>query len=315
MGDPVAAFALIGSVSELIRVGTRRSPLALAQTEAVLAELRRKNPDARFEAVPTDTSGDRDRTLGGSPDFTDAIDRLLVRGDVDLAVHSAKDVSVELDPHLELAACPPRADPRDCLVLASATSGGRLPSGTRIGSSSLRRRAQLLRWRPDLKVVEIRGNVDTRIGLVQSHVVDAAILAVAGLSRLGRHRDVGRVLPTSRFLPSPGQGALAVVLRTGDSALRRAVRRIGHSPTLAAVVAERAFAAALGGDCNVPLGALAQADRSSLVLTGEVLSVDGQRRLRSRRSGATREASRVGSILGRALFDLGAPALWAPLRG
>ncbi|HXQ78900.1 MAG TPA: hydroxymethylbilane synthase, partial [Thermoplasmata archaeon] len=173
-------------MTERFRVGTRRSRLARAQTDWVLTRLARAAPGVRFEPIPVDTSGDRDRSVGSSPDFTDTIDRALLRGEVDLAVHSAKDLPVELDRRFELLACPRRADPRDCLVVAPPHRAARLPRGARVGSSSLRRRAQLLRWRSDLNVVEIRGNVDTRIDLVQSGAIDAAILAVAGISRLER---------------------------------------------------------------------------------------------------------------------------------
>jgi hydroxymethylbilane synthase len=293
-------------VRERVRVGTRRSRLARAQTGLVLARLARTAPEWRFEPVSLDTTGDRDRTLGSSPDFTDTIDRALLRGEVDLAVHSAKDLPVELDRSFELLACPRRGDPRDGLILAP--SGGALPlaRGARVGSSSLRRRAQLLRWRPDLRVVEIRGNVDTRIDLVRSGAIDAAILAVAGVARLGRSGELGRVLPTTTFLPAPAQGALAVVGRNGDSALASAVRRIDHRSTHACVAAERAFAAALGGDCRLPLGALATAHGRVLSLAGEVLTPNGRRRLRLHRKGPMAGALALGSRLGATMVDHGA---------
>lgn len=299
-------------MTERIRVGTRRSRLARAQTELVLAQLRKAAPEWRFDAVPLDTTGDRDRSPGGSPDFTDLIDQSLLRGDVDLAVHSAKDLPAGLDRRLELAACPRRADPRDCLVVATHLRPGRLPRGARIGSSSLRRRAQLLRWRPDLAVVEIRGNVDTRIGLVRSGALDAAILAVSGVSRLGRATEIGRVLPSSRFLPAPAQGALAVVARAGDTWLSSIVRRIDQSTTHACVDAERCFAVALGSDCNVPLGALATVRGGTLSLVGEVLSPEGRTRVRARCAGPVTAAASIGSRLGKVMLARGARDLWAP---
>lgn len=293
-------------MTERFRVGTRRSRLARAQTDWVLARLARAVPGMRFEPVPVDTSGDRNRSLGGSPDFTDTIDRALLRGEVDLAVHSAKDLPVELDRTFDLVACPRRADPRDCLVVAPGDRAASLPRGARVGSSSLRRRAQLLRWRPDLDVVEIRGNVDTRIGLVRSGAVDAAVLAVAGLSRLGRSAEVGRILPSTTFLPAPAQGALAVVVRAGDSSLAATVRRIDHAATHACVRAERSFAAALGGDCRVPLGALATARGRAVSLVGEVLTPDGRTSLRRGRRGSTSDAEGLGSRLGTEMLDGGA---------
>jgi len=293
-------------MTERYRVGTRRSPLARIQTQMVLTRLARFAPEARFEPVPVDTSGDRDRTPGGSPDFTDAIDRALLRGEVDLAVHSAKDLPAELDRRFTLLACPRRANPRDCLVVGSPPSGAPLGRGARVGSSSPRRRAQLLRWRADLDVVEIRGNVDTRIGLVRSGTVDAAILAVAGIVRLGRRREIDRVLPLRTFLPAPAQGALAVVSKTGDASLAATVRRIDHPPTSACVRAERAFAAALGGDCHLPLGALASVRAGSLSLVGEVLAPTGRKSLRRSVDGPASDAGRVGSRLGKELLRRGA---------
>jgi hydroxymethylbilane synthase len=301
-------------VTERIRVGTRRSRLAQAQTELVIARLRRAAKGRRFEPVLIDTSGDRDLTPGGSPDFTDAIDRALLRGEIDLAVHSAKDLPIELDRQLRIVAYPSRADPRDCLVVRRHISPARLPKGARIGSSSLRRRAQLLRWRPDLQVVEIRGNVDTRIGLVRSGAIDAVMLAVAGISRLQRRREIGRILPSTRFVPSPGQGALAVVARAEDETLTGISHRIDRTSVRATVTAERAFAAALGGDCRVPLGSLAVMRGRTLAVRGEVLSPDGRTRLCSRRTGLASRAEETGARLGEKMLDAGAQQLWAPSR-
>jgi hydroxymethylbilane synthase len=301
-------------VTERLRIGTRRSPLARAQTETVLSRLARVAPEFKLETVAVDTSGDRERSIGSSPDFTDTIDRALLRGEVDLAVHSAKDLPAELDRRFELLACPPRADPRDCLVLGGGRRAARLVRGARVGSSSLRRRAQLLRWRPDLEVVDIRGNVETRIGLVRSGRVDGAILAVAGLQRLGRTQEIGQVLPRTRFLPAPAQGALAVVARAGDSRWSEVLRRIDDAGTRACVTAERAFAASLGGDCNVPLGGLATRRGGTVSVVGEVLSPDGRLGLRGRRRGAASEAARVGSALGREMLDRGALDLIAAAR-
>ncbi|MGC2289345.1 MAG: hydroxymethylbilane synthase [Thermoplasmata archaeon] len=301
-------------MTDRIRVGTRRSRLARTQTDLVIARLRNAMPEVRFDPVPIETTGDRDRSLGGSPDFTDLIDQALLRGDVDLAVHSAKDLPVELDQRFELVACPGRADPRDCLIVGLDMQPARLPPGARVGSSSLRRRAQLLRWRPDLRVVEIRGNVDTRIGEVRSGVIDAAILAVAGVSRLGRTQEIGQVLPSSKFLPAPAQGALAVVARAGDRQLATIARRIDRRTAHACVDAERAFAAALGGDCRVPLGALATVHGRALSLVGEVLSPNGRTHLRSRRGGSVAVAESIGSRLGHAMLDRGAHDLWTSVR-
>ncbi len=301
-------------MTAVVRVGTRRSPLARAQTDEVLRLLRRAVPSRRFLPRPLDTSGDAGSASAGSTDFTDAIDRALAAGELDLAVHSAKDLPATLDPRFVLAACPPREDPRDCLVVRPTLPSARLPSRARVGSSSLRRRAQLLRWRPDLSVVAIRGNVDTRLSLVHAGAVDAAILAVAGLSRLERRAEVRRLLSYRDFLPAPAQGAIAVIARGEDSALVEAVGRIDHIPTHRCVEAERAFSAALGGDCDMPLGALATGGRRSLSITGEVLSADGTRRIRGRRSGPPTRPTELGRDLGRALRRRGALALVATSR-
>lgn len=292
-----------------VRVGTRRSSLARAQTRLVIRSLAQAIPTHRFEAIPIVTSGDRDRSIGSSPDFTDTIDRALAEGEIDLAIHSAKDLPAELDQRFVLAACPPRGDPRDCLVWSGHARSARLLRGDRVGSSSPRRRAQLLRWRPDLSVVEIRGNVDTRIELVRSGEIDAAILAVAGLARLERTAEINCILPTQTFLPAPGQGALAVVARAGERELVRIARRVDHPPTRACVSAERAFSAALGGDCRVPLGALARLRDRTLSLTGEVLTMDGASRLRARRTGPVALSAELGRALGGALLQRGALAL------
>jgi hydroxymethylbilane synthase len=293
-------------VTRRIRVGTRRSRLARAQTEVVLGALTRRNRGIRFEPQPVDTSGDRDLAPGSTPDFTDTIDRALLRGEIELAVHSAKDLPSRLDGELRLAACPRRGDARDCLVVREGLSPSRLPPRARVGSSSLRRRAQLLRWRPDLDVEEIRGNVDTRVQMVREGRVDGAVLAVAGLLRLGRTEEIDRILSETDFLPAPAQGALALVVRAGDTDLLSIARSVDHSATHAAVVAEREFTATLGGDCRVPLAALARPRGRTLYLTGEVLSPDGRKRLRGSRAGPVGSPERVGVALGRSMIDRGA---------
>ncbi len=295
-------------MSAPLGVGTRGSALARAQTDWVLASLRRSAPELRLAAVPIVTRGDRDRTPGSSPDFTDAIDRALLGGQVALAVHSAKDLPLALDPGLTVAAFPRREDPRDCVV-AAPRAGRRLPRGATVGSSSARRRAQLARWRPDLRVREIRGNVDRRVARVRAGELDAVVLAVAGLRRLGRSDEASQILPISDFLPAPAQGALAVVLRRGDAALARSVGRIDHRPTRLEVTAEREFARELGGDCTIPLGARARAGAGCLALTGELLSPDGRWRLRTRGSGTASDPGALARRLARRLADRGAADL------
>lgn len=296
-------------MSERLVVGTRASPLARAQTDLVVRSILHRHPRLEVEVRPLATSGDRDLRAGASPDFTDTIDRALLDGRVDLAVHSAKDLPTEAPPRLLLAACPRRGDPRDCLIARGSPPTPHLPRGARVGSSSLRRRAQLLRWRSDLDVVEIRGNVDTRIRQVREGALDAVIVARAGVHRLGRESEIAHVLPVRAFLPAPAQGALALVTRADDSRSFRVARSVDHRPTRAAVTAERTFAAALGGDCRVPLAALARAHGSRLELAGELLSPDGKLRLRAQRAGPAGRAAEVGRTLARSLLDRGAGAL------
>jgi hydroxymethylbilane synthase len=295
-------------VPERLTIGTRRSRLALAQTGLVVRALARRSPGIDFRVLPMSTSGDRDRRPGTSPDFTDAIDRALREGDVDLAVHSAKDLPAEPVPGIVLAACPRRGDARDCLVVGRRWTRG-LPKGARIGSSSLRRRAQLLRWRPDLEVVELRGNVDHRLRRVQDGELDAVIVAAAGVRRLGLAARIGRLLPTREFLPAPAQGALAVLAREDDRRANEVAARIDAPATSAAVRAERAFAAALGGDCRLPLAALARAEGARLALEGEVLSVDGRVRFRSRGTGSARKPEPIGRHAAERLLAAGAGAV------
>jgi hydroxymethylbilane synthase len=292
-------------VTDAVRVGTRRSALARIQTQKVVERLQRLAPRTAFEVVPIETTGDRDLRPGTSPDFTDAIDRALAAGEVDLGVHSAKDLPVRLDPRLRLLACPTREDPRDALVQNQRT----LPKEARVGSSSLRRRAQLLRWRSDLDVVELRGNVDTRLQLVESETLDAVILAVAGLRRLGREDAITSILPIPAFLPAPGQGALALVARAEDRSTGQLVSPIDDPATRAAVRAERAFALGLGATCQMPLAALARLDSDRLILAGEVLSADGRRDVSDRLEGAPGNPEQLGTGLAARLRARGAAEL------
>jgi hydroxymethylbilane synthase len=255
-----------------------------------------------------DASGDRDRRPGGSPDFTDRLDRAIRTGALDLAVHSAKDLPAEDPADLTIVSCPKREDPRDCLVAGRSAASG-LVRGATVGSSSPRRRAQLLRWRPDLEVLEIRGNVDRRLRKVVDGEVDAVVLALAGLRRLGRPDAVTWVLPRREFLPAPAQGALALVARAGDRSVAGLAASIDHPATRSAVAAERGFASGLGSDCRTPLAAAAQVRGGRLTLDGELLSPDGRRRVRARRFGPSARARSIGLRLAASVLDLGGTAL------
>jgi hydroxymethylbilane synthase len=295
-----------------IRVGTRGSPLALWQADHVASRLRELGHEVERRIITT--TGDRilDRRLenvGGKGAFLKEIEDALLGGELELAVHSLKDVPVVLPPGLRLCAILERADPRDALVSGSGRGLGELPEGARIGTTSLRRRAQLRAARADLVLADLRGNVDTRLRKARSGEYDAVVLALAGLTRLGRAAEASEVLEPEVMLPAPGQGAVALECREQDAATAAAVRSLDHAPTARAVVAERAFLAALGGGCNVPLGAHAEARGDALRLQGLVArEADGQV-LRGERSGGDPEA--LGRALAADLMARGAARLLA----
>ncbi|MGI0132883.1 MAG: hydroxymethylbilane synthase [Thermoplasmata archaeon] len=288
-------------MTERLRVGTRTSPLARIQTGLVLEALRPRLRTVRFELVPLTTAGDQDQGSLEDLDFTDRIDRELEEGGIDVAVHSTKDLPGKVTRAVTVAAYPRRADPRDCLVLSRPGSFRTLARGARIGSSSVRRRAQLLRWRPDVELVPVRGNVGTRISQIGSEGLAGVVLAAAGLQRLGWQHRITEFLPLSRVLPAPGQGALAVCVRRSDRALARRLRGIDHMATRAAVTAERAVLAEFGGSCDIPLGALATVRGRELRVRAALLSPDGRQRVRREAVGLSAEAAHLGRTLGLAL--------------
>ena len=244
-----------------VRVGTRGSRLALAQTELVLSRLRAAHPGVAFELVIVTTQGDANRAAPlagmGLGVFVSEIERRLAAGDIDLAVHSLKDMPTALPDGMAIGAIPERADPRDVLVCHLGHTLARLPAGARIGTSSPRRAAQIAEYRPDLTIVPIRGNVETRIRKAAGDECDGAILAAAGLHRLGLAGAITEYLPPDRFVPPPGQGAMAVEIRADDARMTALAAAAHHPPTAAAVAAERAFLSILGGGCQVPVGAYA----------------------------------------------------------
>ena len=266
-----------------LTLGTRGSPLALAQANQVMSSLEVAHhwPVGRVAIHIVSTSGDRiqDRPLaeiGGKALWTKELDVALLAGETDLSVHSMKDVESERPDGLVIAAMLERADVRDCLIGAGSIEA--LPKGARVGTSSPRRAAQLRRLRPDIAIVPIRGNIDTRLAKVERGEVDATLLAAAGLDRLGRH-DVGAPVPTDLLLPAPGQAAIGIECRAGDAHVLAKLLPIDHDVTSAAVRAERAFALALGGTCHSPVGALAQVRGGRLHLRVELLSEDGSERV------------------------------------
>ena len=278
-----------------MRLGTRGSALALAQAREVAAAL------GGAEVVTITTSGDRDRARGDKERWVREIDAALLRGDVDLAVHSAKDVPAKLVDGIVIAAVPPRADPRDALCGAAGLAN--LSDGARVGTSSLRRAAQLRALRGDLEILELRGNVDTRLGRLAAGDYDAIVLALAGLQRLGRGSEATGTL--DEMVPAAGQGALAVTVRAGDDEARAAVAPLSDPAAARTLTAERALVRALGADCHTPMGAHAvAADGDGLLLRAFVGAPDGAMWVRDELRGSDPEA--LGAEVAQRLRTAGA---------
>ncbi|HJR98964.1 MAG TPA: hydroxymethylbilane synthase [Actinomycetota bacterium] len=271
-----------------LRIGTRGSPLALAQAEEIRVRLEAAGVIAQIEPMRTSgdegTAGDAKQGLKGL--WIDTILDALEAGEIDLAVHSAKDLPAEEDAGFTIAAVPEREDPADVLICREP---GELRGGALIGTSSLRRRAQLLAAFPGLEVVDLRGNVQTRLRKLEEGAVDAAVLAAAGLSRLGLKPDHARPLPLAMMVPAPGQGCLAVQARDDDEDTIAAVAPLDHAPSHRALDAERSLMWRLGGGCALPLGAYATVDEESVALTSVIATPDGTTVLRVETEGATPE--------------------------
>lgn len=303
----------------LIVVGTRGSPLAMAQARHVRALLAAAHPalaeKGALEIRVVVTSGDRltDAALaeqGGKGLFTKEIEEALLDGRIDLAVHSMKDLPTRLPDGLAVAAIPEREDPRDVLVAPGARGIADLPAGARVGTSSLRRQAQLLARRPDLVVVPLRGNVGTRLRKVADGVADATLLALAGLRRLGADVAAMTVLAPEEMLPAVGQGALGIECRAGDSRMTRLLAPLAHRPSADAVRCERALLETLDGSCRTPIAGLAVTDGvGGLRLDALAASPDGRICRRVARTGPAEDAAALGRDAGEALKAGGAPPL------
>ena len=292
----------------LFTLGTRGSPLALAQAN----EARRRLAEAhgweieRIALQVIRTTGDRiqDRPLaeaGGKGLFTKEIDAALIAGAIDAAVHSAKDLPSTMPHGVAIGAYLPREDVRDALISALADTIEGLPHEATFGAASLRRQAQALRLRPDLKPALLRGNVETRLFKAESGVVGATLVALAGLKRLGLAHRARAVLAVDKFLPAPGQGAIAITARSGDARALEALNAISDGATMAALIAERAFLAELEGSCRTPIAGLARLEDGRLRLLGEVLRPDGSERFEIAAEGTPVDAERLGCDAGRDL--------------
>jgi hydroxymethylbilane synthase len=301
-------------------IATRGSPLALAQTEFVRNLLTQKHGGLTIDKMVIRTAGDRflDRSLaniGGKGLFTKELDEALLAHRADLAVHSMKDMPTKMTEGLVIAGVLEREDPRDVFIARAGGGPRDLPPGARVGTSSLRRAAQMRHARPDLSIVPFRGNVETRLRKMRDGEADATLLALAGLRRLGlAHGDSypgGVTLGTDEILPAPAQGAIGIVCRADDAPLRARIAAISHEPTAIAITAERAALDALDGSCRTPIAALATLAGDSLALRVAIFTPDGSRLLETARHGSAADAQRLGHDAGSELRERGGPGFFA----
>ncbi len=300
-----------------LRIGTRGSPLALWQARHVAELLRPLAAPRPVEFVEIETSGDRIRDLalsqiGGDGLFTKEIQRALLSNTVDIAVHSLKDLPTTHVAGLSLAAVPERGPAGDAFVSKMYARFDQLPQGATVGTSSLRRRSQALHRRPDLHLVDLRGNVDTRLRKLEEQRLDAIVLAEAGLLRLGLHSVVTELLDPQWMLPAIGQGALGLECRSQDVPVLDLLDRLNHRATRQAVLAERALLRGLGGGCLVPIGASTRIVGERLHLRGAVLSTNGDRRIMAEHEGDASDAEAIGRQLAEILLTSGAAELLRP---
>ncbi|MGE0683239.1 MAG: hydroxymethylbilane synthase [Candidatus Binatia bacterium] len=300
-----------------IRIGSRGSALALWQAEWVKARLHHFWPALAIEIVIIKTSGDKIQdvslsTIGGKGLFVKEIEEALLADAIDLAVHSMKDVPAELPDGLIISAVPEREDPRDVLITKHGETLAELPAGTRVGTSSLRRQALLLALNPGLRVEMLRGNVDTRLRKQREGVVDATVLAAAGLKRLGIVPEHSCVLDDQEFLPAIGQGALGIETRR-EEAVIDLVYPLHHKDTALTVAAERAFLRRIGGSCRTPLAAKGTVNGAMVHLRALIASPDGKQVIRGERSGPSGETEQLGCALAETLLALGGKEILARL--
>ena len=308
-----------GSAGAVLRIATRKSPLALWQAEHVATLLRGAHAGLNVELKPMSTQGDRiqDRSLaaiGGKGLFIKELEVALEERRADIAVHSMKDVPAEMPQGFVIAAFLARADPRDALLCRRGSALTDLPAGAKLGTSSLRRQAQILAVRPDLCIEPLRGNVDTRLARLGNGALDAIVLACAGLVRLGLESHITTRLAPATMLPAVGQGAIGIECRNDDTRTRALVAALDDAATHTALAAERAFAQTLGGSCQSPIAALARIEGDRLTLEGLVAEPDGSRLLRESVSGDSARAATLGEELARRLLESGARELLERLR-
>ncbi len=303
-----------------IRIATRKSPLALWQAHFVQSRLQQLYPQLRVELLPMSTKGDKilDSPLakvGGKGLFVKELEQAILAGDADIAVHSMKDVPVEFPDGLGLSIICERDDPRDAFVSSRFPSLAELPAGSRVGPSSLRRQCQLRASRPDLQILDLRGNVNSRLAKLDGGEYDAILLAAAGLKRLGLQERITTLLPPEQSLPANGQGAVGIECRLDDDELLTLLAPLEHLPTRQRVLAERAMNRALQGGCQVPIGAYAELEGDQLWLRGLVGSPDGRQILHAECRGAASEPEALGQALADQLLAQGAARLLTEVYG
>ncbi|MBP8220682.1 MAG: hydroxymethylbilane synthase [Aeromonadaceae bacterium] len=303
-----------------IRIATRKSPLALWQAHFVQSRLQQLYPQLRVELLPMSTKGDKilDSPLakvGGKGLFVKELEQAILAGDADIAVHSMKDVPVEFPDGLGLSIICERDDPRDAFVSSRFSSMAELPAGSRVGTSSLRRQCQLRASRPDLQILDLRGNVNSRLAKLDAGEYDAILLAAAGLKRLGLQARITTLLPPEQSLPANGQGAVGIECCLDDDELLTLLAPLEHGPTRQRVLAERAMNRALQGGCQVPIGAYAELEGDQLWLRGLVGSPDGRQILRAECRGAASDPVALGQTLAEQLLAQGAARLLSEIYG
>jgi hydroxymethylbilane synthase len=313
-------MGIAGGSREQLMLGTRGSQLALRQSEWVKSRLETLAPHVRVTIRRIQTSGDKIldvplAKIGGKGLFVKEIEEALLNGEIDLAVHSMKDVPTQLPKGVAILCIPAREDARDALISRDSLSLKDLPQGAKIGTSSLRRQAQLLRYRLDFRIEMLRGNLDTRLRKVREGTYDAIVLAAAGLRRLAWSDRVTEYLPTSVSLPAIGQGALGIEGREEDTFLRELVVRLDDPPTRTAVLAERALLHRLEGGCQVPIAAHATLAVGNVTLDGLIASVDGREVIRDRLEGSAEDPERVGRDLAERLLAQGGDKILAKIYG
>ncbi len=307
-------------MQKLVKIGTRKSLLALAQSNWIKEQIEEENSGTTVELLKIITKGDKIldvplAKVGGKGLFVKELEEAMLSGEADIAVHSMKDVPAELPEGLTLGLITRREDPRDAFVSNKYNSLAELPAGARVGTSSLRRRAQLAGLRSDLVIDDLRGNLDTRLRKLDEGLYDAIILAAAGLNRLKLSRRVTSLFEPAEMLPAVGQGAVGIEMRMADKELLAGLDFLGHRDTTVAVTAERAFLLTLEGGCQVPIAGHCQVDGDNIILQGLVASVDGKQVLKKTINGLASEAESLGKKLAHELLDMGARAILEEVYG